>query len=137
MSGAGHLGHCFACVKRFMGFYTVGDPQKASVPLQCMTEAADRAAMDEVFSLGRPDDALNHVAVDQDMLRHLLVEKPKATAAGSQAASGQGEAPAQWRVLRLARGPLQQPLCKFKPECAKCGSKSHRSGECDQAKRAQ
>ena len=44
-------------------------------------EMADRAVLDEVFQLcfsGHSlDDALAHVVVDRDMLRHVLVERPK------------------------------------------------------------
>ena len=44
-------------------------------------EEADRTAMGEVFALcfaGHAlEDALSHVAVDRDILRHLVCERPK------------------------------------------------------------
>ena len=106
--------------------------------------------MDEVFSLcfaGQTlDDALHHVTVDRDMLRHLLVEKPKVNARpplkrptppAVPKLPGKEKRPRNGECWGWREGRCSNPLCKFKRECAKCGSKNHHSGECDQAKRVQ
>lgn len=63
--------------------YTKSPSEGFRPPVVQEAEAADRVAMEEVFGLCFSDHALDvaplsHVAVDRDLLRHLLVEKPKA-----------------------------------------------------------
>ncbi|CAE7484089.1 unnamed protein product, partial [Symbiodinium microadriaticum] len=81
MCGAGHLGHWNVYVKKFMGYYCKRPSDGFRPPSVQEAEAADRVAMEEAFGLcfGGHDlnDALNHVSMDRDLLRHLLVEKPK------------------------------------------------------------
>ena len=64
-----------------MHFYA-RKPAEHFRPLSVLeAEAADRVVLEEVFQLcfsGHTlSDALSHVIVDRDMLRHVLVEKPK------------------------------------------------------------
>ena len=73
MCKSGHLRSGAVYTKRFLLFHTKR-PAEHFRP-------ADRAIMREVFQLvfaGRSvDDALHHVVVERDMLRLLLIERPK------------------------------------------------------------
>ena len=81
MCKAGHLGHWNVYIKKFLAYYSKRTSDGFRNPTVQEAEAADRVAMEEVFGLcfqGHSlDNALNHVCVDRDLLRNLLVEKPK------------------------------------------------------------
>ena len=109
-------------------------------------EASDRAAVEEVFQLcfaGHSlDDALHNVAVDRDLLRHLLVEKPRVPklsvakwereplkrkkGAKPEADSGAGMGECfLWR-----QGKCKRAVCKFNHACGLCGAIDHCAKDC-------
>lgn len=154
MCGAGHLGHWNVYVKKFMGYYCKRPSDGFRPPSVQEAEAADRVAMEEAFGLcfGGHDlnDALNHVSMDRDLLRHLLVEKPKVSSRpplkrpapfpGGKTRPDKPDKdkrPRNGECWGWREGRCTNSSCKFKHECAKCGSKNHHSGECDQGKRVQ
>ena len=81
MCGSGHLHPWSVYTKRFIHFYTKKPGEHFRPPSIQEAEAADRAVMNEVLQLvfagNNLDDALHHVAVERDMLRLLLIERPK------------------------------------------------------------
>ena len=82
MVGACHLHSWVVYVKKFLSLYARKPSDMFRAPTVQEAAMADRAVLDEVFQLcfsGHSlDDALSHVVVDRDMLRHVLVERPKA-----------------------------------------------------------
>ena len=127
-------------------------------------EAADRLVLEEVFQLcfsGHTlDDALTNVVVDRDMLRHVLVERPKVLKAEREKAQvppppsppglpplpRKTEGKRQLGSAALGRqkrvrngecwlwvdGKCVNRNCRFKHACAVCGDKSHHAAECQQ-----
>ena len=81
MVDACHLHSWTVYVKKFMPFYAKKPAENFRPPSVLEAEAAGRAVLEEVFQLcffGHTlSDALSHVIVDRDMLRHVLVERPK------------------------------------------------------------
>ena len=124
---------------------------------------ADRAVLEEVFQLCFSgyslDDALSHVVVDRDMLRHVLVERPRLAKADKEKVATPPPPPTtlpplprrpgtQRRKSSLgAKGVASKRLrngecwdwvegrcvskfCRFKHECAVCGDVKHHAAIC-------
>eukprot|EP00435_Cladocopium_sp_Y103_P069545 s709_g33.t1 len=81
MVGSGHLGSWNLYNSRFMKFYTNDPGPHFRFCTAQEAEEADQCALREVFGLcfagATLDDALSTVAVDRDMLRSLLMPRPK------------------------------------------------------------
>ena len=81
MCGVGHLWSWSLCVSRFMEFYAATVGEHFRPPNLAEAEEADQQARRENLSLcfsgASLDDAISSVVVDRDMLRHLLVPRPK------------------------------------------------------------
>ena len=79
-----HLGSWHTRVMKFMSYYTrrpTESMRPPCPPTSTEAEEADRAALAEVFNLcfdgTSLDDGLNHVVLERDLLRHLLLLQPK------------------------------------------------------------
>ena len=123
---------------------------------------ADRAVLDEVFQLcfsGHSlDDALSHVVVDRDMLRHVLVVSGPRLSASRQTKrnrlpllprksdskrqpSNLGGGRQTAKRLRngecwlWVEGKCSNRACRFMHECALCGDKSHHAAVCPSRRR--
>ena len=146
MVGAGHLHSWVVYTKKFLQFYCKKSSEFFRPPNVLEAEASDRAAMEEVFQLcfaGHSlDDALHNVAVDRDLLRHLLVEKPRVPklnvakwereplkrkkGAKPEADSGAGMGECfLWR-----QGKCKRAVCKFNHACGLCGAPEHCAKDC-------
>ena len=81
MVGAGHLAAWTTYIQKVVHFYAKRSSDGYRPPSVLEAEEADRTAMGEVFALcfaGHAlEDALSHVAVDRDILRHLFVSGPR------------------------------------------------------------
>ena len=124
MCGACHLGSWSLYISKFLEFYTADVGEHFRPPTVQEAEEADKAAMQEVFTLcfagSSLDDALSNIAVDRDLLRHFLVPRPKLPKAASQPF-----APRPSKEGRSGREPL-----KRKAEFTKRFNKRPRTGEC-------
>lgn len=146
MVGAGHLHSWVVYTKKLLQFYCKKSSEYFRPPNVLEAEASDRAAMEEVFQLcfaGHSlDDALHNVAVDRDLLRHLLVEKPRVPklsvakwereplkrkkGAKPEADSGAGMGECfLWR-----QGKCKRAVCKFNHACGLCGAIDHCAKDC-------
>ena len=146
MVGAGHLHSWVVYTKKFLQFYCKKSSEYFRPPNVLEAEASDRAAMEEVFQLcfaGHSlDDALHNVAVDRDLVRHLLVEKPRVPklsvakwereplkrkkGAKPEADSGAGMGECfLWR-----QGKCKRAVCKFNHACGLCGAIDHCAKDC-------
>lgn len=143
MVKACHLGSWALYNTRFMEYYTREGGEHYRFLTAAEAEEADQLAMREVFGLcysgASLDDALNTVAVDRDMLRHLLMprlkilkplsdkeplkRKFKKPAAGLEEEVN-GECFA-WRI-----GKCTRKSCRFNHSCANCGSPDHHAARC-------
>ena len=164
MVSACHLHSWIVYMKKFMALYARKPSEQFRAPTVQEAEAADRVVLDEVFQLcfsGHPlDDAITHVVVDRDMLRHVLIERPKVPKLEKEkplatpTPSGLPPLPRKTdsKRLQLSQGPGRLPTkrvrngecwlwvegkcsnrsCRFKHECAICGDRSHHSALCPQ-----
>ena len=108
--------------------------------------------MNEVFQLvfagNKLDDALHHVAVERDMLRLLLIERPKVPKvtwqrpdikrpSGTWKREGGAGASAGLKRRRAGEcwawvdGRCKDRNCSYKHARAICGSPDHHSEQCD------
>jgi hypothetical protein len=147
MVGSGHLGSWTLYNNRFMKFYTqVPGPHLRFCSAQ-EAEEADQAAMREVFNLcyagSSIDDALHSIAVDRDMLRSLLMPRPKLEKLFSREplARKRPTAPATGPSKRLRNGECfkwrlgecKLKNCRFAHACAACGATDHHAEICKEA----
>lgn len=125
MAGAGHLHSWYVYAKKFVAYYTKRPSEHFRGPSALEAEEADRAALEEVFNLCSSghslDDALHHVTVERDLLRHLLMERPRLSRAAVLKASD--KAPSRGRApLKRKRGdsPKKRLCFTFRKsgECA-------------------
>ena len=117
-------------------------------------EEADQQAIREIFSLcfsgaATLDDAITSVVVDRDMLRHLLVARPKMPKAvktprkeestplkrrlapfGKDARQQTTKKPRSGECFDWMDGKCRDPNCRWKHECARCGDRRHDSRSC-------
>ena len=153
MCGACHLGSWSIYIAKFLEFYSAETGDHFRPPSVQEAEEADKAALQEAFALcfagNSLDDALSTVAVDRDLLRHLLVAKPKLPKLPqpprppkeprqgreplkrkqAQALAG-GKKPRSGKCFLWMDGLCDDPHCRYKHQCAKCGSASHDSRNC-------
>ena len=156
MCGACHLGSWSLYISKFLEFYTADVGEHFRPPTVQEAEEADKAAMQEVFTLcfagSSLDDALSNIAVDRDLLRHFLVPRPKLPKAASQPFAPRpskegrsGREPLKRKAEFTKRfnkrprtgecwdwidGECQNADCPFKHYCTKCGSSRHNSTKC-------
>ena len=147
MVGSGHLGSWTLYNNRFMKFYIQEPGPHLRYCSAQEAEEADQAAMREVFNLcfagASIDDALHSIAVDRDMLRSLLMPRPKvdkrfnreplarkrpaAPATGPSKRLRNGEC-FKWRL-----GDCKLKNCRFAHACAVCGATDHHAENCKEA----
>ena len=111
-------------------------------------EDADQCAVREVFGLcysgASLDDALSTVTIDRDMLRSLLMPRPKIEKPPSRepreplqrkqplesSRGGTDKRRPTGECFKWIAGERKQRQCAFKRKCATCGSPDHHSGAC-------
>ena len=102
-------------------------------------EEADQCAVREVFGLcysgASLDDALSTMTIDRDMLRSLLmprpkIEKPPSREPREPLKRKQPKRRPTGECFKWIAGECKQRQCKFKHKCATCGSPDHHSGAC-------
>ncbi|CAE7731791.1 unnamed protein product, partial [Symbiodinium pilosum] len=161
MIGACHLHSWTVYIKKFLHFYARRPAENFRSPSVSEAEMADRAVLEKVFQLCFSgyslDDALSHVVVDRDMLRHVLVERPRLAKADKEKVATPPPPPTTLPPLprrpgtqrrksslgakgaaskRLRNGECRDwvegrcvsKFCRFKHECAVCGDVKHHAG---------
>ena len=81
------------------------------------------------------DDALSTMTIDRDMLRSLLmprpkIEKPPSREPREPLKRKQPKRRPTGECFKWIAGECKQRQCKFKHKCATCGSPDHHSGAC-------
>ena len=153
MVGACHLGSWNLYVHKFMDFYTADPGEHFRFPTVQEAEQADRQAVREVFSLcfagSTLDDALNTVAFERDMLRHLLLPRPKLPKAikvereplkrkpGKRHADGEMDEDANGECFAWRKAECKRTRCRFNHACATCGASDHHLGVCPRKDKGQ
>ena len=140
MVNASHLGSWALYNTRFMEYYTqeCGDHYRFLTAAEA--EEADQLALREVFGLcysgASLDDALSTVAVDRDMLRHLLMLRPKVPRVAAEKeplkrkARRQADDAFKGECFAWRQGKCQRKDCKYTHACALCGSSAHHAAIC-------
>ena len=81
MCKAAHLGSWTTYTKKFMVYYTRKHPDFMRGPTGAEAEEADQACLQAIFDLAfngaSLDEAIHQTIVERDMLRHLLLPRPK------------------------------------------------------------
>lgn len=146
MVNACHLGSWALYNTRFMEYYTRECGEHFRFLTAAEAEEADQLAMREVFGLcyggASLNDALSTVAIDRDMLRHLLMPRPKASKPATD------KEPLKRRVRKAQdedmngecfmwrKGKCHRKNCKFNHFCALCNSPDHAAADCPEAGQA-
>ena len=131
MIGACHLHSWTVYIKKFLRFYARRPAENFRSPSVSEAEMADRAVLEEVFQLCFSgyslDDALSHVVVDRDMLRHVLVERPKLAKADKEKVATPPPPPTTLPPLPHRPGTQRH---KSSLDAKGAASKRLRNGEC-------
>ena len=148
MVGSGHLGSWALYNSRFMKFYTNEPGPHFRFCTAQEAEEADQCGVREVFGLcysgASLDDALSTVTIDRDMLRSLLMPRPKIEKPPSRepreplqrkqplesSRGGTDKRRPTGECFKWIAGERKQRQCAFKRKCATCGSPDHHSGAC-------
>ena len=135
MVGACHLGSWQLYNNAFMDLYTQDVGENFRFPTVQEAEEADQTALRAVYNLcyagAKLDDALSTIAIDRDMLRPLLMPRPKALRLKERE-------PIKRKRLADAPKPgggdCKLRKCKFLHKCSDCGSSEHHSAVCTKKK---
>ncbi|CAJ1458009.1 unnamed protein product, partial [Effrenium voratum] len=141
MVGACHLGSWALYNTRFMEYYARDCGEHYRFLTAVEAEEADQLALREVFGLcyagSSLDDALSTVAVDRDMLRHLLMPRPKLPKLSGdkeprkcKRRKPDDEDDANGECFMWRKGKCTRKDCKFGHRCALCSSPDHHAAEC-------
>ena len=157
MCKAAHLGTWAMYTKKFLLYYTKKHAAGQRGPNGVEAEEADRACFAEIMDLCfngvSMDDAVHQVAVERDMLRHLLIPQNRPSKPELSLPKGKGKGKKRYEtddraVLPSKRprtgecwkwlaGKCKEPQCRFRHACAKCGSGQHGSADCDKGNKVQ
>ena len=144
MVNACHLGNFNLYTAKFLDFYTSAPGEGFRPPSAAEAEEADKTALNEIFSLcfggASLDDAISTIINDRDLLRYLLMARPKPVsqqptklARPKRPATRVDDArkkPRTGECHLWMDGKCKRTDCKWKHACATCGSTKHNSTQC-------
>ena len=126
MVGACHLGTWNIYIDKFLEFYAAEVSEHFRAPSLGEAEAADKVAMTEIFNLcfggATLDDVVSSVVLDCDILRHLLMPRPKVAKADKPPACGFGgeETEDETTCHKAMEGVCNDPNCRWSHVCNVC-----------------